>query len=221
MTNKQKEFIETVGNLARYEYTKRGGGPRPSQCDAQAILESSWNLKAKTLFGIKGNGIALLTTEWNGKEFETVKASFKNYPNIASAVCGYYDLLTFNRYKKVVNAKSISEMCAELQKSGYATDPNYGNTIFELISQYNLVDYDRKIEETKYFYNHDFKVGDKVRFSTCYASSTDPTSKAIPGEKMKKNFGTITRIRENSPNPYLLDDGLCWINKGDVREILN
>ena len=221
MTNKQKEFIETVGNLARYEYTRRGGGARPSLCIAQAILESGWNLQAKTLFGIKGNGIALLTKEWNGKEFETVKASFKNYPNIASAVCGYYDLMSFNRYKKVINAKSISEMCTELQKSGYATDPTYGNTIFELISQYNLVDYDRKIEETKYFYNHDFKVGDKVRFSTCYASSTDPTSKAIPGEKMKTNVGTITRIRENSPNPYLLDDGLCWINEGDVREILN
>lgn len=221
MTSKQKEFIETVGNLARYEYTERGGGPRPSLCIAQAILESGWNLKAKTLFGIKGNGIALLTKEWNGKEFESIKASFKNYPDIASAVCGYYDLMTFNRYKKVVNAKSIPEMCLELQKSGYATDPNYGKTIYELIRQFNLSSYDTMLNTTKYFYDYDFKIGDKVRFSTCYASSTDPTSRAIPAEKMKTNVGTITRIRENSPNPYLLDNGLCWINKGDVREILS
>lgn len=224
MTSKQKEFIETVGNLARYEYTERGGGVRPSLCIAQAIQESGWNLKAKTLFGIKGNGVALLTKEWNGKEFESVKASFKNYPNIASAVCGYYDLMSFSRYKKVVNAKSISEMCTELQKSGYATCPNYGNEIFELIAQYNLTSYDTMLNTTKYFYNYDFKVGDKVRFSTCYASSTDPTSRAIAGEKMKTTIGTITRISENSPNPYLLsdeDDVLCWVNKGDIREILN
>lgn len=221
MTSKQKEFIETVGNLARYEYTERGGGPRPSLCIAQAILESGWNLKAKTLFGIKGNGIALLTKEWNGKEFESIKASFKNYPDIASAVCGYYDLMTFNRYKKVVNAKSISEMCIELQKSGYATDPNYGKTIYKLIRQFNLTSYDTMLNKTKYFYDYDFKIGDKVRFSTCYASSTDPTTRAISAEKMKTNVGTITRIRENSPNPYLLDNDLCWINKGDVREILS
>lgn len=221
MTSKQKEFIETVGNLARYEYTERGGGARPSLCIAQAILESGWNLKAKTLFGIKGNGIALLTKEWNGEEFESIKASFKNYPDIASAVCGYYDLMTFNRYKKVVNAKSISEMCIELQKSGYATDPNYGKTIYKLIRQFNLTSYDTMLNKTKYFYDYDFKIGDKVRFSTCYASSTDSTSRAIPAEKMKTNVGTITRIRENSPNPYLLDNGLCWINKGDVREILS
>lgn len=221
MTSKQKEFIETVGNLARYEYTERGGGPRPSLCIAQAILESGWNLKAKTLFGIKGNGIALLTKEWNGKEFESIKASFKNYPDIASAVCGYYDLMTFNRYKKVVNAKSISEMCIELQKSGYATDPNYGKTIYKLIRQFNLTSYDTMLNKTKYFYDYEFKIGDKVRFSTCYASSTDPTTRAISAEKMKTNVGTITRIRENSPNPYLLDNDLCWINKGDVREILS
>ena len=221
MNSKQKEFIETVGNLARYEYTERGGGVRPSLCIAQAALESGWNLKAKTLFGIKGNGVALLTTEWNGKEYESVKASFKNYPNIASAVCGYYDLMTFSRYKKVVNATSISEMCAELQKSGYATSPHYGDEIFELISLYNLTSYDTMLNTTKYFYEYDFKVGDKVRFSTCYASSTDPTSRVIPGEKMKTVVGTITRIREGSVNPYLIDNGLCWINKGDVREILS
>lgn len=220
MTSNQREFIETVGNLARYEYTERGGGVRPSLCIAQAILESGWNLKAKTLFGIKGNGVALLTKEWNGKEFESIKASFKNYPNIASAVCGYYDLMTFSRYKKVVNATSISEMCKELQKSGYATDPDYGLKIYLIIVAYNLTSYDTMLNTTKYYYDYDFKVGDKVRFSTCYASSTDPTSRAIPGEYMKSNVGTITRIREGSANPYLLDDGLCWINKGDVREIL-
>ena len=59
-------------------------------------------------------------------------------------------------------------------------------------------------------------IGEDVVFSTCYKSSTDPTSKAIPVSKMKRNHGKITKIAD-AANPYLLDDGLCWVNDGDIR----
>lgn len=65
--------------------------------------------------------------------------------------------------------------------------------------------------ETKY------KVGQCVVFSTCYKSSTDDISKHIPATKMSKNYGTITKIIPNAKNPYLLDNGLCWVNDGDIR----
>mgnify|MGYP002511332455 CR=1 FL=1 len=65
--------------------------------------------------------------------------------------------------------------------------------------------------ETKY------KVGQCVAFSTCYKSSTDDISKHIPATKMSKNYGTITKIIPNAKNPYLLDNGLCWVNDGDIR----
>ena len=67
--------------------------------------------------------------------------------------------------------------------------------------------------------NLKYKIGDFVTFSTCYKSSTDPIAKAIPASRMLRNYGTITKINEGSLNPYLLDNGLCWVNDGDIRDI--
>ena len=55
-----------------------------------------------------------------------------------------------------------------------------------------------------------YKEGDHVVFSTCYASSTDPISKAIPASKMARNHGVITGIYPGTHNPYLLDKNLCF-----------
>ena len=64
----KNEFITTVGTLAMAEKANRSRWVLPSVCIAQAALESGWNLKANTLFGIKGNGKNLKTTEYiNGK----------------------------------------------------------------------------------------------------------------------------------------------------------
>lgn len=65
-----------------------------------------------------------------------------------------------------------------------------------------------------------YGVGQKVRFSTCYKSSTAPNSEAIIASKMVRDNGTITKIKTGAKNPYLLDDGLCWVNDGDIREVL-
>lgn len=67
---------------------------------------------------------------------------------------------------------------------------------------------------------YNYKVGDHVVFSTCYASSTDDFAKHISADKMARNHGVITKI-VNAKNPYLLDDGMCWINDGDVRGFYN
>ena len=62
-----------------------------------------------------------------------------------------------------------------------------------------------------------YKEGDHVVFSTCYASSTDPISKAIPASEMARNHGVITGIYPGTHNPYLLDKNLCFVNDGDIR----
>lgn len=60
-----------------------------------------------------------------------------------------------------------------------------------------------------------YSVGDYVTVSTYYASSTDPTSKAIfPKSWVCKQ---ITKILPGTHNPYLLGDGFAWCNKGDIR----
>lgn len=62
-----------------------------------------------------------------------------------------------------------------------------------------------------------FKVGDHVIFSTCYKSSTDSIDKHLKASQMVRNHGVITRIVAGANNPYLLDNGLCWVNDGDIR----
>ena len=62
-----------------------------------------------------------------------------------------------------------------------------------------------------------YKEGQHVVFSTCYKSSTDPISKAIPASKMTRNHGVITGIYPGTHNPYLLDNNLCFVNDGDIR----
>lgn len=60
-----------------------------------------------------------------------------------------------------------------------------------------------------------YKVGDRVRVSSYYASSTDPESKAV----FRNATGTITKVLTNGcHNPYLLDNGeIGWCNDGDIR----
>lgn len=65
-----------------------------------------------------------------------------------------------------------------------------------------------------------YRVGQKVRFSTCYKSSTAQNNEAIIASKMVRDNGTITKIKTGAKNPYLLDGGLCWVNDGDIREVL-
>lgn len=59
-------------------------------------------------------------------------------------------------------------------------------------------------------------IGEHIVFSTYYNSSTDTVDKAHGSDELNRNHGVITRIVD-AVNPYLLDDGLCWVNDGDIR----
>ena len=65
-----------------------------------------------------------------------------------------------------------------------------------------------------------YHVGQKVKFSGCYISSISPPEARLPAKGMLVDYGVITKIREGARNPYLLNDGLCWVNAGDIREVL-
>ena len=56
-----------------------------------------------------------------------------------------------------------------------------------------------------------YKIGDHVTFSHVYISS-DSTIPLIP----YMNHGTITRIQKGARNPYLIGNGLGWINNDSI-----
>ena len=119
----------------------------PSVIIAQAALESGWNLTAKTLFGIKGDGVSLVTTEYIDGVKRIVTDSFVVYKDIAEAVEGYFNLLDSERYTNVRNADTYSEQSLELYNCGYATDPNYSEKIL------NIIEINRLYEVDDYYFN--------------------------------------------------------------------
>lgn len=159
MATKQQKFFDTLGPIVRNEYLSRNKWVLPSICLAQAALESGYNLKAKTLFGIKAkNGQAstvLTTTEFYNNNKVTIDAAFAAYPDIASAVVGYYDLVTCVKYyKDMVNNPDYKSAICGINGNGdsdaqdglamYATDPDYESKIIKIIEKYNLTEWDKR-----------------------------------------------------------------------------
>lgn len=141
--SKQSDFINAIAPLCVNEYLKRSKWVLPSVAIAQAILESGWNINAKTLYGIKGKGITSVTKEEINGRLITTTANFKVYPNIAESVKGYYDLITtLARYSKAVNNPDYKQTIIAIHNGGYATDSLYSTKIIRLIEQYNLTVYD-------------------------------------------------------------------------------
>ncbi len=133
---------------------------------AQAALESGWGKKeiltengkpSFNVFGIKagknwqGKSTTILTTEYiDGKEVK-IKDSFRVYSSYMGAVSDYSRLLTRNkRYQSVLSAKTAEEAAIAIQKSGYATDPNYSKKLVQLIQQFK-----QSMQQTQQLYQYD------------------------------------------------------------------
>ena len=133
-------FFNNLAPIVVNEYIRRHGEYRlyPSTVLAMAALESGYNLNAETLFGIKGEGQVLDTTEYIDGEYVNVKDSFKLYPTISASVQGLYDLMQLERYHPACECTDWEEECRQIQKCGYATDPCYSDKLISIINSYQL-----------------------------------------------------------------------------------
>lgn len=135
-----KVFFNNLAPLVVNEYIRRKGQKRlyPSTVLAMAALESGYNLKAETLFGIKGDGKILDTTEYINGEYVNVKDSFKSYPSLAASVQGLYDLMQWDNYDGATSCTNYEEECRMIQACGYATDPAYSDKLINIVNTYQL-----------------------------------------------------------------------------------
>lgn len=139
-----------------------GTGLFPSLFMAQAVLESgngqsSLAKKYNNHFGVKassqwkGKVIELNTREVIGGKEVIVKAKFRWYD---TSLDSFKDRVAFLRNNQryttfgVFSASTPEAQADALQKAGYATDPNYANTLKWLIRNYDLkaLDQKKKIE---------------------------------------------------------------------------
>jgi flagellum-specific peptidoglycan hydrolase FlgJ len=120
---------------------------------AQAALESGWGVYVKehAYFGIKAHNTKNSTTSFTTTEFIDGKKiiqkdSFRSYKDFGDAAEDYGLFLnTNNRYLPAFDHTSNPlEFTRQLQKSGYATDPDYSKKLNSIIINYYLDDYDNE-----------------------------------------------------------------------------
>ncbi|MCI1902781.1 glycoside hydrolase family 73 protein [Enterococcus hirae] len=154
-SSEQKAFIERLAPQAQELHEKYG--VLPSIILGQAILESDWGRsslasKYNNLFGIKTdskeNGVELSTQEYENGQYVTVTGNFQVFSSWEECLTQHTKLFVNGvdwnpkLYEKVLNAGNYQEAASELQKAGYATDPEYAAKIIQVIEQYELDRFD-------------------------------------------------------------------------------
>lgn len=145
-----RAFLDSIAAGAIAGWKKYG--ILPSLTAAQAIVESGWGKSSlaanyHNLFGIKGsyNGqsVSLPTSEWYGY-WATVYDKFRVYPNNYASVEDHGRFLIQNsRYSNLIGVKDAATATYLIRQDGYATDPNYSNTLMSIINSYNLTKWDQ------------------------------------------------------------------------------
>lgn len=111
-------------------------------CIAQAALETGWGryVKGNNYFGIKGQGQKFATHEFvNGKKINIVD-SFRAYESMEDSFEDYGHFLTTQpRYAPAFKTKDPEQFVRELQRAGYATDPEYANKLISIMRRWNLM----------------------------------------------------------------------------------
>lgn len=144
------EFVATMLPLAKDAAARIGVDP--TVLVAQAALETGWGksiMRAQdgssshNLFGIKAQGswqgpeARAITSEFRDGKMVKETADFRSYTTYADS---FHDLVSLlqnnNRYQGVVKAADNPEQFVkELQRAGYATDPDYASKISQIAKQ--------------------------------------------------------------------------------------
>ena len=144
-----QSFVERLGDAART--AARATGIPETLILAQAALESAWGRRevrgddgapSFNVFGIKadrswrGPVTEATTTEVIGGVAQKVRARFRAYGSYEEAFADYARFLTGNpRYGRVLGEADPTRAAQELQRAGYATDPDYASKLVRVMKR--------------------------------------------------------------------------------------
>jgi hypothetical protein len=150
-TATQQAFINEIAGGAMA--TQRKYGVPASVTIAQAIDESGWGQSVlaandHNLFGIKGTGPAGTdeqpTQEVINGQVVNLSASFQIYQDIAQSIDAHGRLLAGSGdYANAMSKSRDPNAFAAALTGIYATDPEYGAKLVQLMEHYNLYRFDR------------------------------------------------------------------------------
>ena len=122
---------------------------------AQGFIESNkgnsgLTTKANNLFGIKGtyNGqsVQMMTTEYYAGVKTRVPQPFRKYPSWQQSVNDHSAMFNrMDRYKNLRDCQDYEEACINVKKDGYATAPDYTQTLINPIRKYQLWMWDYEV----------------------------------------------------------------------------
>jgi flagellar protein FlgJ len=135
------QFINRTKNAAFAVSKKYGLNPFVTL--AQSALETGWGKHApgNMFFGIKagsswtGKKQLLTTKEFRNGKFETIQSWFRAYDTPEESFEDYAKLIkTKSWFNQALNHKDDElKYITEIQKGGYATDPNYITKIMSIV----------------------------------------------------------------------------------------
>ncbi|WP_187499751.1 type VI secretion system tip protein TssI/VgrG, partial [Pantoea agglomerans] len=148
----KQAFFDKVYAAAQEDEKKTGVPAKITT--AQAILESNWGKKMPTdiktdkvsnnIFGVKAHGSPNYVEDWtheniNGKRV-AVLDKFASYDSIDESIEQHSQFLIKNqRYSSLFNSSDPVEWAKGLQAKGYATDPNYANSLISVMKGRGLL----------------------------------------------------------------------------------
>lgn len=185
LTGKQKLFIKKIGDASVSLY--KSNKILPSLTIAQAILESAWGTKVTgnfNYFGMKWHqgsqyGYKECPTHevYKGKRV-SISAKFLSFKTVEQGIGARFQFLNTKRYANLKGITDYKKACRTIKADGYATDPNYANSLIKLIEAYDLNSYDKKALEKKV---------------TSAPTSSKTTSKTGSSKKDDKVYYTVKK----------------------------
>lgn len=129
-----------------------GLGMNPLVLVAQAALETGWGKhvpSGNNYYGIKagsswkGEVQNLNSPEFENGSFVTRNSSFRAYPSVLESMRDYVSLIQGNeRYSKAASSSFDPDTYFdEIQKAGYATDPNYASKLKDIVRKIAFMAY--------------------------------------------------------------------------------
>ena len=206
LTTNQQAFLARLVPLAQRVGDK--DDLYPSVLLAQAALESNWGQSDlathyHNLFGVKGRGVTMPTTEIRTGKRQTELATFRRYQSDEEAFEDVGQVLAATRYAGVHRSKTSNYREATAALTGtYATDPDYGTKLNQLIEAYQLTDYDAGAVAPSMPTQLDWETGPTQETSDPAGA---PARKPAHGQSGRRQ-GTVGRAKEKGHQHQATED---------------
>lgn len=148
-----KSFIAKIATVIQ-KYAKKYNYKVASPIIAQACIESAWGTsslayKYYNYFGMKcgsswkGKSVNLKTKEeYTTGTLTTIKDNFRVYNSMEEGIEGYFKFISSSRYANLKSASTAKQYLERIKADGYATSSTYVTTCMNVVTKYNLKQYD-------------------------------------------------------------------------------